>query len=71
MFTLQALLLFRTSGAGMARNSAFGAFGGAEKMKDPRPLHDKAYVQQCIRQLCEVWIPNIRTLKYLRVGVLL
>ncbi|XP_052317030.1 kinetochore protein NDC80 homolog isoform X1 [Oncorhynchus keta] len=43
----------RTSGAGMARNSAFGAFGGAEKMKDPRPLHDKAYVQQCIRQLCE------------------
>ncbi|CAB1319301.1 unnamed protein product [Coregonus sp. 'balchen'] len=43
----------RTSGAGMARNSTFGAFGGAEKMKDPRPLHDKAYVQQCIRQLCE------------------
>ncbi|CDQ77501.1 unnamed protein product [Oncorhynchus mykiss] len=34
----------------MARNSAFG---GTEKMKDPRPLHDKAYVQQCIRQLCE------------------
>ncbi|KAJ7994323.1 hypothetical protein DPEC_G00264680 [Dallia pectoralis] len=40
----------RTSGAGMARNSNFG---GVEKMKDPRPLHDKGYVQQCIRQLCE------------------
>ncbi|KAL0979827.1 hypothetical protein UPYG_G00190310 [Umbra pygmaea] len=43
----------RTSGAGMARNSNFGTFGGVEKMKDPRPLHDKAYVQQCVRQLCE------------------
>ncbi|XP_010875324.1 kinetochore protein NDC80 homolog [Esox lucius] len=43
----------RTSGAGMARNSNFGTFGGVEKMKDPRPLHDKGYVQQCIRQLCE------------------
>ncbi len=33
----------------------FGAYGGPEKMKDPRPLHDKAFVQQCIKQLCEVW----------------
>ncbi|XP_062310031.1 kinetochore protein NDC80 homolog [Osmerus eperlanus] len=40
----------RTSGAGMARNSIFG---GAEKIKDVRPLHDKTFVQQCIRQLCE------------------
>lgn len=31
-----------------------GAFGGAEKMKDTRPLHDKSYVQQCIKQLHEV-----------------
>ncbi|MGH0161523.1 UNVERIFIED_CONTAM: hypothetical protein FKN15_041414 [Acipenser sinensis] len=43
----------RASGAGMSRNSAFGGFGGAEKIKDPRPLHDKSFVQQCIRQLCE------------------
>ncbi|XP_068127031.1 kinetochore protein NDC80 homolog [Hyperolius riggenbachi] len=35
------------------RNSQYGAFGGSEKIKDPRPLHDKAYIQQCIRQLCE------------------
>lgn len=41
----------RSSGAGMPRNSIFG--GGAEKIKDVRPLHDKAFVQQCIRQLCE------------------
>uniref|UniRef100_A0A4W3GX44 Kinetochore protein NDC80 n=1 Tax=Callorhinchus milii TaxID=7868 RepID=A0A4W3GX44_CALMI len=30
-----------------------GAFGGPEKIKDPRPLHDKSFVQQCLRQLCE------------------
>ncbi|KTG02904.1 hypothetical protein cypCar_00025591 [Cyprinus carpio] len=41
-------------GAGGQRNSMFGAYGGSEKMKDPRPLHDKAFVQQCIKQLCEV-----------------
>uniref|UniRef100_A0A8C1VNU9 Kinetochore protein NDC80 n=1 Tax=Cyprinus carpio TaxID=7962 RepID=A0A8C1VNU9_CYPCA len=40
-------------GAGGQRNSMFGAYGGSEKMKDPRPLHDKAFVQQCIKQLCE------------------
>nr|XP_014351113.1 PREDICTED: kinetochore protein NDC80 homolog isoform X1 [Latimeria chalumnae] len=44
----------RTSGTGMTRTSQFGVFGGSEKIKDPRPLHDKAFVQQCIRQLCEV-----------------
>lgn len=43
----------RTSGAGLARNSVLGGFGGAEKIKDVRPLHDKAFVQQCIRQLQE------------------
>ncbi|KAJ8414454.1 hypothetical protein AAFF_G00053240 [Aldrovandia affinis] len=37
----------------MHRNSNFGTFGGAEKIKDPRPLHDKPFVQQCIKQLCE------------------
>ncbi|XP_067872804.1 kinetochore protein NDC80 homolog [Heterodontus francisci] len=40
------------------RTSSIGTFstnlcGGTEKIKDPRPLHDKAFVQQCIRQLCE------------------
>ncbi|XP_029917054.1 kinetochore protein NDC80 homolog isoform X2 [Myripristis murdjan] len=43
----------RTSGAGLPRNSTLGGFGGAEKIKDVRPLHDKAFVQQCIRQLHE------------------
>ncbi|XP_072568540.1 kinetochore protein NDC80 homolog isoform X2 [Paramormyrops kingsleyae] len=43
----------RASGAGMSRNSTFGAFGGVEKMKDPRPLHDKSFIQQCIKDLCE------------------
>ncbi|XP_055018120.1 kinetochore protein NDC80 homolog isoform X2 [Boleophthalmus pectinirostris] len=37
----------RSSGAGMA------GFGGTEKIKDVRPLHDKSYVQQCIKQLYE------------------
>ncbi|KAM3935999.1 kinetochore protein NDC80 homolog [Leptodactylus fuscus] len=35
------------------RNSQYGAFGASEKIKDPRPLHDKSFIQQCIRQLCE------------------
>uniref|UniRef100_W5MII4 Kinetochore protein NDC80 n=1 Tax=Lepisosteus oculatus TaxID=7918 RepID=W5MII4_LEPOC len=60
----------RTSGAGMFRNSAFGTFGGTEKMKDPRPLHDKAYVQQCIKQLSEFLsdngFPNTVTMKSLQ-----
>ncbi|XP_029960827.1 kinetochore protein NDC80 homolog [Salarias fasciatus] len=41
----------RTSGAGMPRNSTMAGFGGTEKIKDARPLHDKTFVQQCIRQL--------------------
>ncbi|KAG7269391.1 hypothetical protein CRUP_008395 [Coryphaenoides rupestris] len=48
----------RASGVGMARNSSMGAFGGAEKLKDVRPLHDKAYVQQCVRQLYEFLSEN-------------
>uniref|UniRef100_A0AAQ5YRQ8 Kinetochore protein NDC80 n=1 Tax=Amphiprion ocellaris TaxID=80972 RepID=A0AAQ5YRQ8_AMPOC len=43
----------RTSGAGMPRNSIMSGFGGTEKIKDARPLHDKSFVQQCIRQLHE------------------
>ncbi|KAK5871115.1 hypothetical protein PBY51_004013 [Eleginops maclovinus] len=43
----------RTSGAGMRRNSTMSGFGGNEKIKDNRPLHDKAFVQQCNRQLHE------------------
>ncbi|XP_070820938.1 kinetochore protein NDC80 homolog [Chaetodon trifascialis] len=43
----------RTSGANMPRNSTMSGFGGTEKIKDGRPLHDKSYVQQCIRQLHE------------------
>uniref|UniRef100_A0A8C5H921 Kinetochore protein NDC80 n=1 Tax=Gouania willdenowi TaxID=441366 RepID=A0A8C5H921_GOUWI len=43
----------RTSGAGMPRNSTMSGFGGSEKIKDTRPLHDKSFVQQCIRQLHE------------------
>ncbi|XP_053561117.1 kinetochore protein NDC80 homolog [Bombina bombina] len=38
---------------GTSRNSLYGTFGAAEKIKDPRPVHDKAFIQQCIRQLCE------------------
>ncbi|XP_017269183.1 kinetochore protein NDC80 homolog isoform X2 [Kryptolebias marmoratus] len=43
----------RTSGAGMPRSSMVSGFGGTEKIKDARPLHDKSFVQQCIRQLHE------------------
>ncbi|XP_060099920.1 kinetochore protein NDC80 homolog [Heteronotia binoei] len=43
----------RTSGPGSLRNSQYGAFGSMEKIKDPRPLHDKTFIQQCIRQLCD------------------
>ena len=38
----------------MRRNSTMSGFGGTEKIKDARPLHDKSFVQQCIRQLHEV-----------------
>ena len=47
-------LLSGNGTTGNQRNSFFGAYGGSEKIKDPRPLHDKAYIQQCIKQLCEV-----------------
>ncbi|XP_074493912.1 kinetochore protein NDC80 homolog [Sebastes fasciatus] len=39
--------------ASMPRNSTMSGFGASEKIKDTRPLHDKSYVQQCIRQLHE------------------
>ncbi|XP_008322998.1 kinetochore protein NDC80 homolog [Cynoglossus semilaevis] len=48
----------RTSGVGMPRNSMMSGFGGSEKIKDARPLHDKSYVQQCIRQLHEFLIEH-------------
>ncbi|XP_030388721.1 kinetochore protein NDC80 homolog isoform X3 [Gopherus evgoodei] len=48
----------RTSGSGVSRNTPWGFFTGTEKLKDPRPLHDKAYIQQCIRQLCEFLVEN-------------
>ncbi|GAB1301303.1 Kinetochore protein NDC80 homolog [Apodemus speciosus] len=41
-----------TSGTG-SRNSQLGIFSSSEKIKDPRPLNDKAFIQQCIRQLYE------------------
>ncbi|XP_023598667.1 kinetochore protein NDC80 homolog [Trichechus manatus latirostris] len=47
----------RTSGTG-SRNSQFGIFSSSEKIKDPRPLNDKAFIQQCIRQLCEFLTEN-------------
>lgn len=37
----------------MLTNGTMSGFGGTEKIKDVRPLHDKSYVQQCIRQLHE------------------
>uniref|UniRef100_A0AAQ4R1Y0 Kinetochore protein NDC80 n=1 Tax=Gasterosteus aculeatus aculeatus TaxID=481459 RepID=A0AAQ4R1Y0_GASAC len=43
----------RTVGASMPRNSTMSGFGGTEKIKDTRPLHDKSFVQQCIRHLHE------------------
>ncbi|NXW94540.1 NDC80 protein, partial [Alopecoenas beccarii] len=47
----------RTSGTGSTRNSQYGVFG-TEKIKDPRPLHDKTFIQQCIKQLCEFLSEN-------------
>nr|XP_033796277.1 kinetochore protein NDC80 homolog [Geotrypetes seraphini]XP_033796278.1 kinetochore protein NDC80 homolog [Geotrypetes seraphini]XP_033796279.1 kinetochore protein NDC80 homolog [Geotrypetes seraphini]XP_033796280.1 kinetochore protein NDC80 homolog [Geotrypetes seraphini] len=46
------------SSAGTVRTSQYGAFGSTEKMKDPRPLQDKTFIQQCIRQLCEFLVEN-------------
>ncbi|XP_054034733.1 kinetochore protein NDC80 homolog [Dryobates pubescens] len=42
----------RAGGAGGSRSSQL-VVSRREKMKDPRPLHDKAFVQQCIRRLSE------------------
>ncbi|CAK6447779.1 unnamed protein product [Pipistrellus nathusii] len=47
----------RTSGTG-SRSSQFGIFSCSEKIKDPRPLNDKAFIQQCIRLLCEFLTEN-------------
>ncbi|NXQ52809.1 NDC80 protein, partial [Anthoscopus minutus] len=47
----------RASGAGGSRSSQYGVFG-TEKMKDPRPLHDKTFIQQCIKKLCEFLLEN-------------
>ncbi|NWR15425.1 NDC80 protein, partial [Emberiza fucata] len=47
----------RVSGAGASRSSQYGVFG-TEKIKDPRPLHDKAFIQQCIKKLCEFLVEN-------------
>ncbi|XP_059714844.1 kinetochore protein NDC80 homolog [Haemorhous mexicanus] len=47
----------RASGAGGSRGSQYGVFG-TEKIKDPRPLHDKAFIQQCIKKLCEFLVEN-------------
>ncbi|NWI96820.1 NDC80 protein, partial [Pitta sordida] len=47
----------RASGAGGSRNSQYGVFG-TEKIKDPRPLQEKAFIQQCIKQLCEFLAEN-------------
>nr|XP_034981407.1 kinetochore protein NDC80 homolog [Zootoca vivipara] len=48
----------RNSGPGSLRSSQYGAFGNMEKIKEPRPLNDKAYIQQCIRQLYEFLTTN-------------
>ncbi|NXT07010.1 NDC80 protein, partial [Prunella fulvescens] len=47
----------RASGAGGSRSSQYGVFG-TEKIKDPRPLHDKSFIQQCIKKLCEFLVEN-------------
>ncbi|XP_005059749.1 PREDICTED: kinetochore protein NDC80 homolog isoform X1 [Ficedula albicollis] len=47
----------RVSGAGGSRSSVYGVFG-AEKIKDPRPLHDKTFILQCIKKLCEFLTEN-------------
>ncbi|XP_005042003.1 PREDICTED: kinetochore protein NDC80 homolog [Ficedula albicollis] len=49
----------RMSGAGGSRSSQYGVFMlGTEKIKDPRPLHDKGFIQQCIKKLCEFLVEN-------------
>jgi hypothetical protein len=36
-------------------NSQLGIFSNSEKIKYPKPLNGKAFIQQCIRQLYEVF----------------
>ncbi|XP_063067249.1 kinetochore protein NDC80 homolog [Engraulis encrasicolus] len=44
---------------GNQRNSFLGTYGGtSEKIKDSRPLHDKTFIMQCIKQLCEFLSDN-------------
>ncbi|KAF4801521.1 Kinetochore protein NDC80 like protein [Turdus rufiventris] len=45
------------SGLGGSGSSPYRVFG-TEKIKDPRPLHDKAFIQQCIKKLCEFLVEN-------------
>ncbi|XP_014743942.1 PREDICTED: kinetochore protein NDC80 homolog isoform X2 [Sturnus vulgaris] len=47
----------KVSGAGGSRSSQCGVFG-TEKIKDPRPLQDKAFIQQCIKKLHEFLVEN-------------
>ncbi|XP_074402649.1 kinetochore protein NDC80 homolog isoform X1 [Zonotrichia albicollis] len=47
----------RVSGAGGSRSSQYGVFG-TKKIKDPRPLHDKTFIQQCIKKLYEFLVEN-------------
>ena len=44
----------RTSGHSSI-NSQPGIFSRSEKIKDPRPLKDKSFIQQCIQKLYEVF----------------
>ncbi|XP_054150111.1 kinetochore protein NDC80 homolog [Melozone crissalis] len=45
------------SGAGGSSSSLYGVFG-TKKIKDPRPLHDKTFIQQCIQKLYEFLVEN-------------
>ncbi|KAM5125016.1 LOW QUALITY PROTEIN: kinetochore protein NDC80 homolog [Callospermophilus lateralis] len=47
----------RTSGH-VSRNSQTDIFSSSEKIKNPRPLNNKAFIQQCIQQLCEFLTEN-------------
>ncbi|KAL2099905.1 hypothetical protein ACEWY4_004299 [Coilia grayii] len=49
---------FGNASAGSQRNSFLGAYVGPEKIKDHRPLHDKTFILQCIKQLCEFLSDN-------------
>nr|XP_048292032.1 kinetochore protein NDC80 homolog [Myodes glareolus] len=47
----------RTSGHSSI-NSQLGIFSSSEKIKDPRPLKDKAFIQQCTQKLYEFLTEN-------------